>query len=257
MKTLVICIIFLVLIILLVTLVIIDKTNLWIKHTHTKDKIFKYWILILGIILVLMEIIKQIYLIVTNNYDYYFDVPVQPCAFAFIFIFVCAMIHEKYKIKEFLYSYLAYVGTLMGLIVLCYPARFFDSSIAFIRFYTILYHLSIFSTGFYILLHKNKSIINHKAFAKMICVFGGLIIFGVILNAIVYSCSNQDINAFYVGWRRITSFFTNIFPFLKNRYWLYLPLYIIIVLTGCYIIYWISFGISKTYPLIYKKFHNH
>ena len=240
--------------ILWLLLLTIALTFIVIFRKKISEKGVKYSILTISIILILLEIIKQ--LIYSFNWDpntqtvrwnyQWYAFPFQFCSTPMYLMFIAGLCNKN-KFRDCLYAYLGTFSLFGGLSVMFYPGDVFCSTI-FINIQTMFWHGSMVAVG--VLLWVTNSIeFKQRTLLKASYVFFAMLALAMVLNYIWKYAggieSGQTFNMFY-----ISPFYQCTLPLLsiiytKAPYIVFLLCYIIGFLIIAYLIIIIAIGINR------------
>lgn len=244
-----------------IAIVILTTVFLCIKFKDCSDKTFKRITLIGWIIMLLLEVYKQ--LVFSLNYDctavmwdyQWYAFPYQFCSTPMLVLPFIAFFKES-KFRDTLISYMATFSLFAGLAVFAYPNDVFIDIIG-INIQTMVHHGMQVVFGIYFAVYvRNK--LNHKYFLKGIPVFCILSLIAIILDVAVYKIFmlngiEETFNMFY-----ISPYFPCSLPILsiiyeKVHYSLFLVLYILGFTFVAYLVYTIEKLIINTVRKNYAK----
>lgn len=228
------------LIIICITLIIFNAKGLLNK---TNDLLITR---IYFLILLCLEIAKQI--VLTKSYGYYrFEFfPFQICSIPLYVSGISSFIRKKNaKLNELLDIFLSYLGLLAGLSVMISGiGDAISSNIPFLPINSYIWHSLMVIYSLYLLLKKKLYLCSFKQLAKTYIIFFAFSLVAITLNEIVYHTylvhiqpsainASDRINMFYISYHYPTNY-----PFVKsikdNAYPLFLVLFYIITF-GLYI----------------------
>ena len=153
-------------------------------------------VLVFGIILVVIEVYKQIlYTIEASRYQWY-AFPFQFCSVP-IYIAILAPFIKNKKIKDMFYNFLALFGLLAGLAVMIYPNDVFTKNIS-ISLHTMIWHGSMVAMGIYLFV-ENKTSRSYKNIFKALNVYLVLIVIALFINTLSHWFLDDALNAFYIS----------------------------------------------------------
>lgn len=204
-----------------IAIVILTTVLLCIYFKDCKKKTFRNIVLGCWILIILLEIYKQINFafnlengIVTWDYSWY-AFPFQFCSTPLYLLPFIVFLNDG-KLKD---SFLAYMTTFSffgGLVVFIYPNDVFISTIG-INVQTMIHHgLQIILGIFFVVYNRNR--FDLKFYLKSIPLFGVMILIALVLNISIYHILqnlNMDdtFNMFY-----ISPYFECTLPILSNVY---------------------------------------
>lgn len=181
-------------------LVLVLTVQLTHKFKTANDKEIKKFLLITGIVMIVLEIYKQIIFTYQASAYQWYAFPFQFCSTP-MYLFIIYGLNKNVKVDHYLISFLATYSTFAGLAVMLYPADVFVDTIG-INIQTMIHHGAMAVIGMSLLLTKMK--LNYKYLAKGFVVFiilGGL---AIIMNTLF---NLQDIegtfNMFFINERYV------------------------------------------------------
>ena len=171
------------------------------KCRNLTEKQFRITLLVIGIILLVFEVFKQIifaYDAPTDTWDYAWkQFPFQFCSVPMYVAVIVACLKEC-KFRDYLCSFLATFGLFAGLIVMIYPATVL-SEVIFKFSQSMLHHTAMIVIGVIVIV-SGKVKIEHKTILKAIPVFAVSVVTAFIMNIIFHATGNTDsFNMFYIG----------------------------------------------------------
>lgn len=160
------------------------------------------------VVTITFEIIKQVLFTHTASEYQWYAFPFQFCSTP-MYIALLSLVIKNQKIKDALYSFLAFYGFFAGLIVMIIPNDVF-TDLLMIDIQTMVHHggMVVVATA---LIFTNKVKIDLKGFLKATCVFISLVTVALIANVIVYKAGITTLNMFF-----ISPYGTNHFPILST-----------------------------------------
>jgi len=231
------------LVIVFILLFLLYKTK--DKHNEKRLKII---LGTYGIIALILEILKQIiwsfnYDITLNlvTWDYqWYAFPFQLCTTP-IYISVICLFLKPTRLRDYLLSYMAFFTILGSISTMVYPTSCFVSDIL-VNIHTMYLHLGSFIVSVYLLM-TNTVKTNIESLKKAIIVFISFIIIANTLNIIFYNSgilNGETFNMFYISPHFISSL--PVFNVIQENvpYTLFLIIYIVALILGAFIIYYLS-----------------
>lgn len=230
------------------------------KHNEKKLKLilFSY-----GIVALILEVLKQ--LIWSFNYDSitssitwkytWYSAPFQLCTTP-IYVSIICLFLKKNKIRNSLFSYLAFYTILGSIVTIIMPESCFTKDIL-VNIHTMYLHCGSLVVSVYLLLSKEVKM-NYKNLLKGFYIF---LIFVLIANALNITFYNSGIigtetfNMFYISPYFISEL--PVFNVIQENvpYTIYLISYIFLIFLGSNIVYAIA-SISKyTYKKVISEKH--
>ena len=189
---------------LLFSIAIIAGIMLCVTHKKGDDERVKRVVFIVALIVVSLEIYKQINFSfsygdkITFDYQWY-AFPWQFCSTP-MYVGLLAGIFRKGRIHNALCAFLATYAMFAGLGVMFYPVQALVDIVG-INIQTMICHGSMITVGIYLLYSQHVKL-SHKSILPAMCVFGCALIIAVILNEIVYYtgiAAGETFNMFFVS----------------------------------------------------------
>jgi len=229
------------LIILCIVFVIISKK-------HKNDKLFKTTLLVCWIILIVLELIKELlggFSVDVNNkayFEYNFQYfPFQLCSLPFYVLpFIIFLKNEKVK-QYFVAPTVSFI-LLGGLLFFLIPAGFKNN--LYINFHTMAHHfLQVFTSFVTIIWYKDK--MSFKNFFKCILPLTIGMGLSIILNIVIYKTTGVPIQLWNLS--PLVIFDLSILESIRDKvgYIVYVLLYYVIIIT-------LSLGVYMI-PLLFKN----
>lgn len=214
-----------------------------------KEKNIKWIVFGFGILFLILEIYKQLWFNLLDEgaepYVWY-QFPFQMCSTPMYVCLISILFNEK--IRNYLYSYLAFYSFVAGLSVMIYPGNIFVDNVS-ISAQSLTWHGSMVVLGCYLIVAKNygKGI---KEFIPGIAVFGILVTLALTMNLTFEYFKNiynidATFNMFY-----ISPYYECSLPILVTiqesvGWFIFFLCYIVAVTFGSSFIWLASFGIRK------------
>lgn len=237
--------------------VILGIVILYERKKYYSARQLKLVIGIYGIVAVIFEILKQIswsfdYDMVTNVgiWDYqWYAFPFQLCTTP-IYVSLLCLCFPKSKIRDCLFSYMAYVTLLGSIAVMIMPDSCLTTDVL-VNIHTMWLHFGSFVVSIYLLM-TNTVKVSWQSLKHGLIVFGIFLLIANGLNIIVYNLDvlkGETFNMFYVS-----PYFTSelpIFNVIQENvpYVLFLFIYVIAIILGATLV----FGISCLFKKICKN----
>jgi len=234
--------------IMLFTLLLLYK-----KRFKYGEEQLKLVIGIYSIIALILEALKQLiwsfnYDSITNliTWDYqWYAFPFQFCTTP-IFVCIICLFLKKNKLRDSLLSYICFYTILGSFLTMILPNSCFTSDIL-VNIHTMWLHLGSFVISIYLLINNEVKILKDN-FKNSTIVFIIFVLIAQLLNIIVYNSSllnGEEFNMFYISPYFISSL--PVFNTLQELlpYFIYLFVYIISVILGANIVYYINYFIRK------------
>lgn len=215
-----------------------------LKDNHS-DKQLSIVLGVYGITAFILELLKQIswsynldttYNIVTWEYSWY-SAPFQLCTTP-IFVSIICLFLKKSRLRDDLLSYMAFITILGSITTVLLPDSCFVSEIL-INVHTMWLHLGSLVVSLYIIFSKEIDLSKDNMYGA-IKVFIEFVAIAMILNIGVYESdilNGETFDMFYISpyFEKSLPVFSQLYDFLP--YYLYLPLYVIILSFGGFIVY--------------------
>lgn len=234
-----------------VALVIIATTLLCVFGKNAKTKTIKWTIFGIWIVMVVMELYKQInysfnYNLATGKtwWDYqWYAFPFQLCSTPIVvlpFVIFC----KEGKFRDAMIAYIATFAMFGGLVTFIYPADVFISTVG-INLQTMIHHGLQIVSGIFLLVHEREKL-NIRYFLRGIFVFLAMCALAMGLNLLAPTFTGETFNMFF-----ISPYFPCTLPLLGDLIWpnvpyvVFLLIYIIGFIIAALAIYYIQFGIIK------------
>lgn len=237
---------------------------------NIKEKTLSKILIIIWIVLVVLEIYKQIvfsYHISEDSVSWsyaWFIFPYQFCATPLTFIPFIALNKASNKVSAFIKEgaivFCATFNLFAGLSVMFYPGDVFMAYLG-VDIHTMIHHgFQVISGVFLYVYYHNR--LKYWSYLKGLATFAFFLINAMILNAVVPPLFSKEaiFNMFYISWR-----FPCTLPILadiytKVPYIIFLLIYIIaFTLVGFIIyniIYWITYLVDKQKPKETDKYNH-
>lgn len=240
-------------------ILIVACVLIYIFRQKISKKAVNITVLVCGIVLVLLELLKQIersYSIDdAGSLSWHYppsDFPFQFCSTA-MYIMLLAGIILKGKVYDALMSYIGVYALFAGALVMIYPLGVFVESI-FINVHTMIWHSSMFIVGFLVLATRSIEF-KIKSVLKATIVFVGLLAMAILMNVVAHIIAPDEyFNMYYIG-----PYYPNNFVVLQDIYkhvpWgVFLFIYILGFFFATLLIMLIAIGADKLERVIqYRK----
>lgn len=220
-------------------------------------------IFIFGVLLVAIELYKQIFFTLDEGHYQWYAFPFQFCSVPMYFAFIAPLI-KKEKIQDAMYKFIAIYGLLAGLAVMAYPGTCFHTDYVTILLHTMIWHASMVIMGIYLIVSR-RYCSNIKDITKEVMpatiIFSGLVIFALLVNIIGYKLyfgTDKNIYNDTLYLMYISPYYSNPFPILgaikeKVPYVVFFLLYLACFAVGISVLWLGIFGIRKLTSLINNK----
>lgn len=159
-------------------------SSYFLGRKHNK-KIDDRFIFIIGTMLILIEIYKQVFYTLDAGYFQWYAFPFQFCSVPMYVAFVAPLIKNE-KIKEYMYKFLASFGLLAGIAVMIYPDSCFATKYITILIHTMLWHSSMVVMGVYLIVARGYGKNLLKEITPGAIIFSIIVTFALIANIIAY-----------------------------------------------------------------------
>ena len=227
---------------------------LCVLHKKDKPERIRWVVLTVAIIVLLLEIYKQITYSFSNGTDFdyqWYAFPFQFCSTP-MYIGLLAGIIGKGKVHDALCAYLATYAMFAGLITMTIPNDIYIDIIG-INIQTSICHGSMITIAIY-LFYTGHVKLQHKTILKAMSVFAGTMGIAMILNEIAFRSGLQEtFNMFYIS------------PHCEPSLLVYKDVQAVVPFPFCTVIYFLGFtlaaylillaaiGIGKLGGIIFKK----
>ena len=172
-----------------------------------KEKTYKRILLTIWIVLIILEIFKQL----IKSYHYgepsYWeysirDFPFSICSMVYYFVPIILFVNkEKHpKIVDAANGYLCFISLTMGIVV-CIYTKMVTSDLIFINIQTFIHHGALIVLGVFIYVWNRKNI-TIKTFYRCLIAFAITAVIAIIINVAFYP---HFINMFFINPTRITN----------------------------------------------------
>ena len=174
---------------------------------NTEEKVYKRILFIFWIVLIILEIFKQ--LIKAYHYDEppyweysYRDFPFQMCSMIYYFIPIILFFDkEKHpKIVDAANGYMSFICLMTGIVV-CVYTKMVTSSLIYINIQTFIHHGSLIVLGVFIYVWNRKSV-TIKTFYRSLIAFAITVVISILINLAFYP---RFINMFFINPMIITN----------------------------------------------------
>lgn len=221
---------------------------LCVKFKDCKDKTFRRIIWISWVVILVLEIYKQIVFsfdwdgnIATWDFEWY-AFPFQLCSTPLYLLPFVAFLKEG-KVRDSIMSFMATFAFFGGLATMLYPNNVYISTIG-INIQTMVHHGLQVVLGIFIFVYNRKKF-NIKFFLLGIIPFVILIAIAMLSNLVMYHAINETFNMFY-----ISPYYECVLPLLGDiqkvvPYIVFLLIYVVGFVAVACIMYFIMFGIYK------------
>ena len=239
------------------------------KKSQASRKTEIIFLISVGGFLVLTEIYKQLLYTYHYNREYHFDIfPFQLCATPMYISILIPMV-KKEKIRNCLYSFLAFYGMIGGVSVTLYQQSVLTWEDYFLDYHSIIWHFLLVALGIFAAAHLKLGENNYQANMKKLLqgtyVFIIVVLIAEMLNLLIilnygYNDYTNGGNLFYISMFMINLDIT-ILRFVTSRFGWYVGLvgYVVTLILAAYLIslFYMLLGkairAGKQYIIDYKK----
>lgn len=231
-----------------VAFVIIATILLCWKMRNVSDKWFRRTLLIIWIVIVVLEIYKQVVFSFdakTGIWDYqWYAFPYQLCSTQ-LYILPFVIFLRDGKVRDACIAYLSTFSFFGGLAVFFYPNDVFIPTIG-INIQTMIHHGLQVVLGIYLTVYNRKKL-SIKFFLKGVIVFVILTTIAMIMNLIVPKfITNETFNMFYISpYFECTLPVVSLFYPPTVPYIIFLLIYILGFTAAAIVLFYIQYGIIK------------
>ena len=173
----------------------------------TKEKTYKTILLITWIVLINLEIFKQLVKAYHYREPSYWeysirDFPFSICSMVYYFVPIILFVNkEKHpKIVDAAIGYLSFITLTMGIVV-CIYTKMVTSDLIYINIQTMVHHGALVILGVFIYVWNRKSI-TIKTFYRSLIAFAITAVIAILINVAFYP---HFINMFFINPTRITN----------------------------------------------------
>lgn len=239
-----------------IAIAIITTVFLCVFARNVKDKTFRYIIMSCWILVVVLEIYKQLvfsYDIGEGWHYQWYAFPYQLCSTSLYLLPFVAFLKDGH-VRD---SIMAFLGTFVffaGFAVFLYPNDVFIGLIG-INIQTMVHHGLQIVLGIYIMVYYRKKL-NIKFYLKSLFTFAATLTVAIVLNLIVHAFIPDTFNMFY-----ISPYFDCTLPVLSMIYPLVpYPLFLLIYIVGfalaAIVMFYIFYFFVKVLPNFVGKRKN-
>ncbi len=191
--------------IICIVIVILGTILLTKKVKNPNNKTLKVILLISGIIMLLLEIYKQLTFLTeydeqTKTWDYsWYGFPFQFCSTPMYLMLIFVLLKPG-KFQEAILCFLATFSIFGGLTVYAYPEQVFTERVG-VNIQTMVHHGLQLVIGYYLIASGTVKI-NFKTLLKGSFVFLVLFLIALLMNIVVYNTgitNGDEFNMFYIG----------------------------------------------------------
>ena len=212
-----------------------------------KEKIYKRIILIIWIVLIVLEIFKQLLLAFHYGPPSYWEYSIRDFPFS-----ICSMVYylapiilflnkEKHpKIVDAATGYFSFITLTMGIIV-CVYTKMVTSTMIFINIQTLVHHGSLVVLGVFIFVWNRRSI-TIKTFYRSLILFAITAAIAILINVAFYP---HFINMFFINPTRITNLPIGNIVQEKAGYIVYLIAFLSLIALVTFLTYLVEVSIYK------------
>lgn len=216
---------------------------------HNGEKQLKWFLAIYGIVAAITELLKQLSWSFSWDggavWDYqWYAAPFQLCSTPIYLSLICLFL-KRGKLRNSLLSYLSLVSIIGGFMTIILPHSCFCSDIL-ANVHTMWLHCGSFVLGVYLLMSGNVQL-TKQSWLRAAMVFLILAATALAMNIGVYQSgilNGETFNMFY-----ISPYFESVLPVFIDiqkavPYPIFLGLYLIAVLLGSGLVFWLAKGIT-------------
>lgn len=174
---------------------------------NIKEKTYKTILLITWIVLIILEIFKQLVKAYHYGEPSYWeysirDFPFSICSMVYYFVPIILFVNkEKHpKIVNSAIGYLSFITLTMGIVV-CIYTKMVTSDLIYINIQTMIHHGALIVLGVFIYVWNRKSI-TIKTFYRSLIAFAITAVIAILINVAFYP---HFINMFFINPTRITN----------------------------------------------------
>lgn len=184
-----------------IAIAIIGAVVICLTCRKLSDKKYRIILLVVGIVLIVLEILKQLnfaYDPSTDIWNYEWkQFPFQFCSVP-MYVMIIVACFRPCKFRNYLCSFLATFGLFAGLVVLVYPDTVL-SDVVFRFSQSMIHHICLMLVGLLTFV-SGKAKAQHKTILRAIAVFAVCVAIAFIINIIYHSTGATDsFNMFYIG----------------------------------------------------------
>lgn len=213
----------------------------------TQEKTYKRIILIFWIILIILEIFKQLLLAFHYDNPSYWeysirDFPFSICSMVYYMVPIILFINkEKHpKIVDAATGYLCLITLTMGIVV-CVYTKMVTSELIFINIQTMVHHGALIILGVFIYVYNRKNI-TIKTFYRTLIAFAITAVIAILINVAFYP---NFINMFFINPTRITNLPVGSIVQEKAGYPVYLICFLATIALAAFLTYLVETSIYK------------
>jgi uncharacterized membrane protein YwaF len=168
------------------------------KYKNGEDKQTRKILLIFAIVMLILEVYKQLNFTYSNGWDYqWYAFPFQFCSVP-MYIFLMTALIKTGKVQDALFAFLATYALFAGLAVMLYPNTVFIGTIG-INIQTMVHHGLIFVAGVY-LIASGRVKLKHKTMLKAASVFFIVVTIAFIMNEVSHILNiGETFNMFFIS----------------------------------------------------------
>ena len=214
---------------------------------NCKEKTYKTILLIIWIVLIFLEVFKQL----VKSYHYgnpsYWeysvrDFPFSICSMVYYFVPIILFINrEKHpKIVDAAIGYLSFITLTMGIVV-CIYTKMVTSNLIYINVQTLVHHGALVVLGVFIFVWNRKTI-TIKTFYRSMIAFAITAVIAIIINVAFYP---HFINMFFINPTRITNLPVGNIVQEKAGYPVYLIAFLSTIALTAFLTYLVETSIYK------------
>ncbi len=204
----------------------------------------KHVLLLLGSIIILLEIYKQLVCSHTLGiWKYNWGIfPFQFCSTPLFLIIIAALLKDN-KLRDCIYMFLTTYGFIAGLVVLVNPSDVFVNTIG-LNLQTMIHHSIMVFTAIY-LFSSGSLKLKYSSMNQAVALFLLLVTTALILNFSIHGQVDTDFNMFFLSPYYAPTSFIALFIVNNFGYLSYLISYIILFSVASYLVFLILLKINK------------
>ncbi|MGI6714320.1 MAG: hypothetical protein ACOX3K_04700 [Bacilli bacterium] len=164
------------------------------KRTHGRFHNLDRFVFRFGVMLLTIEIVKQIYFANLFIGDYQYSlIPFQFCSVPMYVCLIAPMVKNR-LLKTFLYDFLGLYMFIAGFAVMIFPTTVYVRQI-YICFHTMLWHGGMVAVGLYIITYRRMGT-NFKQWLRGGAVLLGFVLVAVMTNILIHYFGSPELQSF-------------------------------------------------------------
>ncbi len=168
---------------IMIMILVCVLSSLFIAKKNDK-KIDDKFVFSIGLILLIAELYKQVFLTLEEGHYQWYQFPFQFCSIPMYVAFVAPLIKNE-KIKDAMYIFLSSYGLLAGMSVMVYPDTVFHTEYITLLIHTMLWHSSMVVMGIYLVVARKYGK-KYKELIPASIIFIIIVMIAVIANIVGY-----------------------------------------------------------------------